>query len=156
MRGDVPGKYPWEGCCRKFSPRARGCSRFTRKETTMATVFPACAGMFPKSVTGSKPYVSFPRVRGDVPVLQGFSGCVFWFSPRARGCSGFPLCRGMGGRVCPACAGMVPCPPGQTLFKPCFPRVRGDVPPRWRTGFSPVRFSPRARGCSAGTRAHHR
>ena len=31
----------------------------------------------------------------------------------------------------------------------CFPRVRGDVPRRCRVAGTAVRFSPRARGCSA-------
>ena len=51
---------------------------------------------------------SFPRMRGDVPVLQGVASVVAEFSPHARGCSPGVIVR--------------------VLSVLCFPRMRGDVP----------------------------
>ena len=74
------------------------------------------------------------------------------FSPRARGCSqGGAGCPGVT-EVFPACAGMFlftsPC----SRLCHCFPRVRGDVPITILAREWDTRFSPRARGCSAGSR----
>ena len=91
---------------------------------------------------------SFPRVRGDVPVIEPVVMPVLKFSPRARGCSGKvdpvrPILL-----VFPACAGMF-----RMMFMSGgrlsgFPRVRGDVPETPRNRARGARFSPRARGCS--------
>ena len=72
-----------------FSPRARGCSAFGRMWDHIKEVFPACAGMFLKLSKLRLLALSFPRVRGDVPLLHGLDNIVIGFSPRARGCSGF-------------------------------------------------------------------
>ena len=50
-------------------------------------VFPACAGMFLTIVPDIVSWVSFPRVRGDVPARRGRGRLHITFSPRARGCS---------------------------------------------------------------------
>ena len=90
----------------------------------------------------------FPRVRGDVP--EGHQELHFGigFSPRARGCSSYSggAVRGLG--VFPACAGMFRNKHCCVWRRPCFPRVRGDVPHTPPRGIPIFSFSPRARGCS--------
>ena len=91
----------------------------------------------------------FPRVRGDVP--QGFDCAqnVRVFSPRARGCSVCSRCLVGGWGVFPACAGMFLGYLFSFLPAESFPRVRGDVPCSRSSSSPSIRFSPRARGCSA-------
>ena len=50
VRGDVPPKPPAMCNMWKFSPRAGGCSAREPGGLAKATVFPACAGMFPFGV----------------------------------------------------------------------------------------------------------
>ena len=91
---------------------------------------------------------SFPRMRGDVPNQVTPSFLSSSFSPHARGCSvphgeyPNPV------MVFPACAGMFP-PLGTHRHRPpSFPRMRGDVPGRYRIEVHCSAFSPHARGCS--------
>ena len=87
VRGDVPIAQAFFNTSPRFSPRARGCSLMMRFHYQALLVFPACAGMFPKIMGLSVRMGSFPRVRGDVPVLQKWVDDDLTFSPRARGCS---------------------------------------------------------------------
>ena len=128
VRGDVPHKsYPtvmhsW------FSPRARGCSIWIKRNGQKLPVFPACAGMF-RTLLGVYPAPNrFPRVRGDVPRPWGPHRSRARFSPRARGCSrGFYRSLWLES-VFPACAGMFRARHGKPPRRGSFPRVRGDVP----------------------------
>ena len=128
VRGDVPRANRKRRQRAKFSPRARGCSRFMYLVSYWATVFPACAGMFRVLPLRSPNHDRFPRVRGDVPAVE------------QQG-----VTRGL---VFPACAGMflgvVVDPVGWVGF----PRVRGDVPLPGGGEIAWWWFSPRARGCS--------
>ena len=92
--------------------------------------------------------ISFPRVRGDVPVTHITQKTFKKFSPRARGCSDPYTLNYLLHHVFPACAGMFLLLLGTGRQKPCFPRVRGDVPAKQARDSRIVRFSPRARGCS--------
>ena len=78
-------------------------------------------------------HISFPRVRGDVPLLLPLASSPRPFSPRARGCSGKAM------------------PTIDTTQR--FPRVRGDVPIFIVISVIEWGFSPRARGCSVFTHA---
>ena len=169
VRGDVPRSITFKRRAGAFSPRARGCSAKHGALTKAATVFPACAGMFPLRVCGFFRGYRFPRVRGDVPIFDPRSCLPRTFSPRARGCSPprrrlhlqslrfSPRARGCSeaffrggheGVVFPACAGMFRCSHLVIQLPLSFPRVRGDVPCRpYQTRRNPG-FSPRARGCS--------
>ena len=91
---------------------------------------------------------SFPRVRGDVPIVRGLPDDTTQFSPRARGCSAPHPTAAELYSVFPACAGMFRT--GLVVNPSCmgFPRVRGDVPNIRLARALVVRFSPRARGCS--------
>ena len=106
VRGDVPDtnidlRFP-----RKFSPRARGCSRGFRTLKRTHGVFPACAGMFRRGGVCFITWTGFPRVRGDVPSFHLAADQATRFSPRARGCSQHPRRRPIKSQVFPACAGM--------------------------------------------------
>ena len=92
--------------------------------------------------------VCFPRVRGDVPEVQGPLVVGWSFSPRARGCSGVVSSFFSGIIVFPACAGMFPRPLANATASLRFPRVRGDVPQSVAHSPRASQFSPRARGCS--------
>ena len=70
VRGDVPSRNPARSTSQSFSPRARGCSALQNDYAARLQVFPACAGMFPFSQFWSFPLLSFPRVRGDVPLRE--------------------------------------------------------------------------------------
>ena len=99
--------------------------------------------------------LGFPRVRGDVPLGLRRVQKTPKFSPRARGCSPgrYPNHRGF--FVFPAYAGMFLGVEIVVIFLGSFPRVRGDVPCCQVTRVSPLWFSPRARGCSAGWCSRH-
>ena len=155
VRGDVPTGNIRHTYLGGFSPRARGCSGFPRKESSESQVFPACAGMFRPAPSRHIWRPGFPRVRGDVPLIASASEFTDAFSPRARGCSLVRPPNHSGTVVFPACAGMFL---GQTTSQNtlrCFPRVRGDVPPYTGEIVRTWEFSPRARGCS-GHLANHR
>ena len=106
VRGDVPRSITFKRRAGAFSPRARGCSAKHGALTKAATVFPACAGMFPLRVCGFFRGYRFPRVRGDVPIFDPRSCLPRTFSPRARGCSPPPAASLTILTVFPACAGM--------------------------------------------------
>ena len=149
VRGDVPSAQVLTKFVAEFSPRARGCSTFTSAMNPITKVFPACAGMFPPHPTPTPLCRRFPRVRGDVPCSAKVRSHSAMFSPRARGCSGFLFSVDVDADVFPACAGMFPdnfsTPPPSYRF----PRVRGDVPGVTDSVVDKIKFSPRARGCSA-------
>ena len=128
MRGDVP---PWVG-----------------RSWICGMVFPACAGMF-RCYTGNFVLDSgFPRVRGDVPLVNSSAAYPRLFSPRARGCSRPVREKPVLPKVFPACAGMFPRLIIPQMILSRFPRVRGDVPAWCGSSVGFGLFSPRARGCS--------
>ena len=148
VRGDVPQQKPLKTWVSKFSPRARGCSHRAETLSSQITVFPACAGMFRVLLISRSCFTCFPRVRGDVPQKLPSSRLKKVFSPRARGCSGYPTRLGAAGTVFPACAGMFLWSPWPLKIASSFPRVRGDVPKSYPSYPRALPFSPRARGCS--------
>ena len=71
----------------KFSPHTRGCSASNGENKNLATVFPAYAGMFPWTRAMWNWWISFPRIRGDVPPHEKDHQTWELFSPHTRGCS---------------------------------------------------------------------
>ena len=113
-----------------------------------ATVFPAYAGMFREQsrVLGSAS--SFPRIRGDVPLLTISSSWPSGFSPHTRGCSDDLAPYMHQKTVFPAYAGMFRASLAGERVCPGFPRIRGDVPPNLAIDVKSKQFSPHTRGCS--------
>ena len=148
VRGDVPSGWVWLWVLMAFSPRTRGCSiQVTRAQLT-PRVFPAYAGMFlwdPQKMVVEN---GFPRVRGDVPLPFPKRWVINMFSPRTRGCSFAHQPASVSPSVFPAYAGMFRRLGGKRGIRRCFPRVRGDVPPRHLRLGVRIMFSPRTRGCS--------
>ena len=66
--GDVPLATSAITGISMFSLRMRGCSGKTVDEQHKAVVFPAYAGMFPRTAAHRATPRCFPRVCGDVPV----------------------------------------------------------------------------------------
>ena len=128
IRGDVPSTRRPSRPPLGFSPHTRGCSPGVSCTFNSSRVFPAYAGMFPHHTSECYRFVSFPRIRGDVPPVASATSSTPAFSPHTRGCSGKIIMN-------------------LEQFKG-FPRIRGDVPSpstatsKWR------RFSPHTRGCS--------
>ena len=73
-----------------FSPRTRGCSGKWDPGAGDGVVFPAHAGMFPTRPLVGFDRPRFPRARGDVPDILKPISLIDEFSPRTRGCSGYP------------------------------------------------------------------
>ena len=88
IRGDVPMKTDMERLNLEFSPHTRGCSAAGGRLPTAGPVFPAYAGMFRRSTRTDWLLRSFPRIRGDVPLLSRSASKSTAFSPHTRGCSG--------------------------------------------------------------------
>ena len=105
--------------------------------------------MFLSAVGISSNSASFPRARGDVPLLRGRTRHRPQFSPRTRGCSGGGRKWKLPSSVFPAHAGMFRVNRVRTRSGVGFPRARGDVPPIVYSSRMPLAFSPRTRGCSA-------
>ena len=148
MRGDVPPLSKKVSGSMTFSPHARGCSGRVKHMGDVDKVFPACAGMFRSNSFSVNWLSSFPRMRGDVPLLRIPRRRAGRFSPHARGCSQALVRLAVPQLVFPACAGMFRSCSNQRSQGLRFPRMRGDVP--LRTPFSNTLpwFSPHARGCS--------
>ena len=171
VRGDVPRSLKLLSGFAKFSPRTRGCSGRHGCFTGHGRVFPAYAGMFPKSacdllICSVFPAYAgmflldidrlsiegcFPRVRGDVPLRRHSRPRGTRFSPRTRGCSLLFEHVETAHEVFPAYAGMFLHCDTHHLNSESFPRVRGDVPRVCGYVFHVGWFSPRTRGCSGCT-----
>ena len=94
-------------------------------------VFPAHAGMFRCDTGDTSARSSFPRARGDVPLLDLYADELIMFSPRTRGCSSPQHIHPQNKSVFPAHAGM----------------FRRHATP----ASTMCAFSPRTRGCSSGS-----
>ena len=148
VRGDRPSPPPPKNVAIRFPPRARGSSRRGLRRVGRGAVSPACAGIVPRRSSCSFATSSFPRVRGDRPVLLWwpFSGAVF--PPRARGSSHPQRSCSSPTDVSPACAGIVPLLVRYIAHLRSFPRVRGDRPREIALELREWAFPPRARGSS--------
>ena len=108
IRGDVPALQVEIAGGFLFSPHTRGCSRLGHRLACWRCVFPAYAGMFPRSSGNHLAVCGFPRIRGDVPSKQARDTRVLRFSPHTRGCSPRSNRRDPLRHVFPAYAGMFP------------------------------------------------
>ena len=127
VRGDVPSSDKSSGLSGVFSPRARGCSSWPQPSPPFGSVFPACAGMFPRVASLEKLKDRFPRIRGDVPVIVARVFVGLEFSPHTRGCSAFVISSLPVAKVFPAYAGMSPAPGNHSNPGGCFPRMHAGM-----------------------------
>ena len=72
---------------RRFSPHTRGCSDSPPPKPGRRAVFPAYAGMFRVEFDLDHLTRRFPRIRGDVPLIDAWNRGRQRFSPHTRGCS---------------------------------------------------------------------
>ena len=128
MRGGGPNTAQVLNNMQHFSPHARGWSQAVLNQEIYAQLFPACAGVVPRTVTAQNPKSAFPRMRGGGPIAFGVS-CIFQsFSPHARGWSQPSTNSGKLSQLFPACAGVVPAAQHQSSIRDAFPRMRGGGP----------------------------
>ena len=128
IRGDVPEYQSRSYRKIMFSPHTRGCSTDMERLNLEFQVFPAYAGMFRRPQFSFFTFISFPRIRGDVPV-RNTQKCWFSpFSPHTRGCSLASSPPFSYIPVFPAYAGMFRRLGAFLLSSSGFPRIRGDVP----------------------------
>ena len=148
IRGDVPLKQLQRQVESAFSPHTRGCSASQELREWLTTVFPAYAGMFRRPHFSLFTFISFPRIRGDVPNQSFVPTNHTWFSPHTRGCSVGDSVAVKSTIVFPAYAGMFLRQPQQPWQGGSFPRIRGDVPLASASCSAAFLFSPHTRGCS--------
>ena len=130
IRGDVPTQKGITIMQFEFSPHTRGCSLNPIPLPLGGGVFPAYAGMFRFLIEPIGTHQSFPRIRGDVDFAGNVGTWLSEFSPHTRGCSSGRPCHIAHNLVFPAYAGMFRLRRRKCLKGSCFPRIRGDVPPR--------------------------
>ena len=112
----------------QFSPHTRGCSAAAAAASRAGAVFPAYAGMFLRLGSGTVCRTSFPRIRGDVPIIIFATPSIAAFSPHTRGCSAKVRALLAKFEVFPAYAGMFRILGVVSVKSVSFPRIRGDVP----------------------------
>ncbi len=91
-------------------------------------VSPAHAGMVPTKGESDESVKSFPRTRGDGPIVRWIRNLDAEFPPHTRGWSLHGAIRPRNQCVSPAHAGMVPKCAAETGGALSFPRTRGDGP----------------------------
>ena len=138
-------KCAWEE--KHYSPRQRGCFHHSLASRLYRRLFPASAGVFPRSLRSGTPSLTIPRVSGGVSGDLPHEKQTPRYSPRQRGCfqrwpdiEPEPL-------LFPASAGVFP--PVEIVEKSPLPipRVSGGVSLfRSSSGMASC-YSPRQRGC---------
>ena len=90
-------------------------------------VFPACAGVFPRAITGDCSRASLSRVRGSISFCIIFLLSLVRSFPRAR--EYFPVAAlyGLIDAVFPACAGVFPTTERYARAAHGLSRVRGSI-----------------------------
>ena len=110
-------------------------------------VFPAQAGVFPRTGRGKSFADSIPRASGGVSGARGFLRRVREYSPRKRGCFRILLVGASRLVVFPAQAGVFPTACSPRSLRRSIPRASGGVSKPKRTIKERTLYSPRKRGC---------
>src|SRR5690606_39272504 len=105
MRGDRPLRATHLRILRQSPPHARGSTPGAPWDVTWPTVSPACAGIDPTTPTTSWAATSFPRMRGDRPVVGTPPPLARGSPPHARESTSAPRGGPEEAGVSPACAG---------------------------------------------------
>ena len=130
-----------------YSPRQRGCFRKLNFPRKLWVLFPASAGVFPKSAHSCINTRPIPRVSGGVSGIVGSSSAKSDYSPRQRGCFPRRLPVDLRPRLFPASAGVFPSTTISRTGSPTIPRVSGGVSVFLCVRKSHEYYSPRQRGC---------
>ena len=146
MRGDRPFLGRQRDTIWKFTPHARGSTVFVASVVVRVSVYPACAGIDLTLRFQRAAFRSLPRMRGDRPALATSLMSTARFTPHARGSTCELVGYALKGGVYPACAGIDHGSPRETQMWDCLPRMRGDRPSAGSLFFSPLQFTPHARG----------
>ena len=134
-----------------FPPHTRGCTQRESHPHLSRDVSPAHAGMYLSTTSTTTSGMSFPRTRGDVPVVVlQYDQCLL-FPPHTRGCTLGVSRLKAETSVSPAHAGMYLDKRRPVPRKTRFPRTRGDVPEGEIRQASLEMFPPHTRGCTFGT-----
>ena len=127
-RGDGPSQTSAKASSAVFPPQARGWTLDTYLPLCLTFVSPAGAGMDPRHRAVIARRESFPRRRGDGPLLVDVLPLRGAFPPQARGWTVGMGSSSGGMAVSPAGAGMDPPFAFSAFPSPGFPRRRGDGP----------------------------
>ena len=150
MRGDRPAFKSAKQYSLPFTPHARGSTAIFFCACQPFLVYPACAGI-DLECHGRKLIRScLPRMRGDRPFSGRLISFISWFTPHARGSTGFCPSSLRKREVYPACAGIDLGSMPKYFRQSCLPRMRGDRPIRTSGLCQNTPFTPHARGSTYG------
>ena len=145
-RGDGPSWFSLRPSVMAFPPQARGWTLCRRHDLQGHGVSPAGAGMDRRRVPAQTHHSSFPRRRGDGPLVLALLATLPPFPPQARGWTAENIKKLVVVEVSPAGAGMDPMRLQKESISRCFPRRRGDGPSHFRERSGRFWFPPQARG----------
>ncbi len=128
MRGDRPFSKNTKRRPREFTPHARGSTHSREYQRSHDLVYPACAGIDPKSPQTLPSWSRLPRMRGDRPHSRRHSSDISTFTPHARGSTPYHTGPFRKHVVYPACAGIDLTTPFVRPKARRLPRMRGDRP----------------------------
>ena len=85
MRGDPPFISTHVRLLEESTPHARGSTLFYVRERDIRAVYPACAGIHPRSASATPSIYRLPRMRGDPPLVLYTLFSFVLSTPHARG-----------------------------------------------------------------------
>ena len=135
-----------------FPPHTRGWTLWPELTGDKRLVSPAHAGMDPPSAISGVRSTSFPRTRGDGPLVAVAVDSNPTFPPHTRGWTLFMILLLFHLSVSPAHAGMDLVYKTFTRIMLRFPRTRGDGPLRKCLAAATKRFPPHTRGWTAASK----
>ena len=146
IRGDRPRWRARASSPSQFPPHTRGSTPDGSLAPPPEVVSPAYAGIDRKSALVHDHFTSFPRIRGDRPLLDRTTNGMSRFPPHTRGSTRETKAHRSAEAVSPAYAGIDRRPWPSCALRPSFPRIRGDRPRRLAAGDSEEEFPPHTRG----------
>ena len=128
------------------APRERGSTLAGLPGHLAEPVCPARAGIDPTAWPASGRRCRLPRASGDRPIGRGITADLERSAPRERGSTPGLLRARLGHLVCPARAGIDPCPRATSRACARLPRASGDRPCRGNWRPTERTSAPRERG----------
>ena len=134
-------------CFITYSPHPRGCFYPVGSQEDPGGIFPASAGVFPRSGWCWRSMCYIPRIRGGVSQKWQEEADAEAYSPHPRGCFFGHTVPSKYRKIFPASAGVFPVYDGERLYCPDIPRIRGGVSEKDDCHYSRRIYSPHPRGC---------